>query len=80
MAAKPGKTAAEAIVFALDEDWLARRQEEVILPELPIIDPHHHLWDRGSRYLLEELLADIGSGHNVIDTMFMQCNSMGAIG
>jgi hypothetical protein len=26
-------------------DWLARRTEEIIEPDLPIIDPHHHLWD-----------------------------------
>jgi hypothetical protein len=34
-----------------DEDWLARYHEPIIDPELPILDPHHHLWDRGSRYL-----------------------------
>jgi predicted TIM-barrel fold metal-dependent hydrolase len=22
------------------------RQEEIIEPELEIVDPHHHLWDR----------------------------------
>src|SRR5262245_2973160 len=41
------------------EDWLSRRQEPILEPELPIVDPHHHLWDRaGWRYLLPELLAD----------------------
>lgn len=73
---KLGKTEAEKILFAIDEEWLEQRQEEVIEPGLPIIDPHHHLWDRGSRYLLDELLADIGSGHNITATMFMQCDSM----
>jgi hypothetical protein len=29
------------------KDWLALRQVEVIDPERPIVDPHHHLWDRG---------------------------------
>ena len=29
------------------EDWLARRKEEVLDPPRPIVDPHHHLWDRG---------------------------------
>jgi len=34
-------------------------------PELPIIDTHHHLWDRGGwTYLLPELLADLDTGHN----------------
>jgi predicted TIM-barrel fold metal-dependent hydrolase len=44
---------------------------------LPIIDPHHHFWDtpeRG-RYLLPELLADIG-GHNIVSTVFLECRAM----
>ena len=29
-------------------------------PELPICDPHHHLWERPPRdYLLDELLQDL---------------------
>jgi L-fuconolactonase len=62
--------------FPIDEKWLSKRQEEIIEPDLPIIDPHHHLWDRDARYLLPELLADIGSGHNVQATVFLQCASM----
>jgi predicted TIM-barrel fold metal-dependent hydrolase len=57
--------------------------EEVIDPELPIIDPHHHLWDRhGNCYLLDELLADTGRAdargarHNVLATVFVECASM----
>ena len=58
-------------------DWLASRKEEIIEPGLPIIDPHHHLWDHpDARYLLPELLDDLGSGHNVISTVFMECRSM----
>ena len=26
------------------EDWLDRRKEPALEPELPIVDPHHHLW------------------------------------
>jgi hypothetical protein len=38
------------------EDWLALRQEDVIDPERPIVDAHHHLWDRGGqRYMIEEI-------------------------
>ena len=38
--------------------WLDRRVEAILEPERPIIDPHHHLWDRpGWRYLIEDLLA-----------------------
>ena len=41
------------------DDWLARRTEPALDPALPIVDPHHHLWDRpGWRYLLDDLLAD----------------------
>ena len=59
------------------EDWLAQVREEVLEPELPICDPHHHLWDYPQgRYLLDELLADIGTGHNVVSTVFMECGSM----
>ena len=51
--------------------------EEVIDPGLPICDPHHHLWDhRNNRYLLDELLLDTGSGHNVVSTVFVECASM----
>ncbi len=59
------------------DDWLAQVRETVIEPELPICDPHHHLWDHpDSRYLLDELLADTGSGHNVVATVFVECASM----
>lgn len=71
--------------------------EPVIEPDLPIIDPHHHLWDRSmirhlipdppthafqhimlrsGRYLLDELLADMNSGHNIVATVFIECTSM----
>ena len=59
------------------EAWLAQVEEEILEPDLPICDPHHHLWDHpGSRYLLDELLADTGSGHNVVSTVFMECRAM----
>jgi hypothetical protein len=28
------------------DDWLARRTEAIPEPDLPIVDPHHHLWER----------------------------------
>src|SRR5437879_10411627 len=59
------------------EDWLARWHEEILEPSLPIVDPHHHLWDRpGWRYLLDDLLADLNSGHHVVATVFVQCRAM----
>lgn len=59
-------------------DWLARRQEEIIEPDLPIIDPHHHLVDRADTgcYLLPELLADTGSGHNITASVYLEWLSM----
>src|SRR5437879_12406026 len=59
-------------------EWLALRQEEILAPELPIVDPHHHLVDRANtgRYLLPELLADTGSGHNITATVYLEWLSM----
>ena len=59
------------------EAWLKLTVETPIDPDLPICDPHHHLWDRpGSRYALEELLQDTASGHNIVRTVFVECVSM----
>ena len=71
------------------ESWLARETpEEVLEPELPIVDPHHHLWDIRSFtiephmsfeqkvYLCEEIVNDIrAGGHNVVKTVFAQCGA-----
>jgi len=59
------------------QDWLDRRKEPILEPELPIVDPHHHLWDRpGWRYLLEDLLLDTNSGNNIVATVFVEARSM----
>src|SRR3979411_3088371 len=59
------------------EDWLAQRTEQVLDSTRPIVDPHHHLWDRGGqRYLIEEMAADIASGHNVVATVYVEARSM----
>jgi L-fuconolactonase len=61
----------------VNETWLAQQREEIIEPELPIVDPHHHLWSHaGNVYLFAELLADLGSGHNIRATVFEECGSM----
>lgn len=70
-------------------DWQAKGAEPALDPEQPIIDAHHHLWDRRSRddfeeatpthrrYNGDDLLDDIlRSGHNVIDTVFIECLAM----
>ncbi len=60
---------------APNQAWLDTLREPIIDPARPIVDPHHHLWHRdGQDYLLAELLADIGSGHNVVATVFLQCH------
>jgi len=56
-------------------DWLALTQEATLEPEIPICDPHHHFWDFRAervpyqRYLLHELVADVGAGHNLRSTV-----------
>lgn len=64
-----------------NHDWLALTVEAPLEPDLPICDPHHHLWDGESarvapRYLLDEILADVGAGHNVVSTVFIECGAM----
>ncbi|MFI4966858.1 MAG: amidohydrolase family protein [Caulobacterales bacterium] len=72
--------------------------EPILEPDLPIVDPHHHLWDHRSyvepagrseapehpfmtaiagarRYLLDELMADTRTGHNVKATVFVECGA-----
>src|ERR1700727_2907448 len=58
--------------------WLAKRTETALEPDLPIIDPHHHFWDtpQRGRCRLPELLADIGGGHNIVSTVFLECRAM----
>src|SRR3954463_6362602 len=57
-------------------EGLGKLSEAILDPELPVVDPHHHLWDNpGNRYLLDELLADVNSGHNIVATVFIQCGS-----
>jgi predicted TIM-barrel fold metal-dependent hydrolase len=70
------------LIYRKDADlkaWLEKRPREAALePDLPIIDPHHHLWDTPQRghYFLPELLADIGGGHNIVATVFLECQAM----
>jgi predicted TIM-barrel fold metal-dependent hydrolase len=62
-----------------NQDWLALTKEDALEPQLPIIDPHHHFWNTADRspqkYLLDDLAADV-KGHNVRQTVFIECGSM----
>lgn len=67
--------------MATNDRWLALGQETTLEPDLPICDPHHHLWDQRyervePRYLLDEILADVNSGHRIVSTVFIQCGAM----
>jgi len=59
------------------EQWLDSVTEDVVDPDAPIIDPHHHLWPAGGSmpYGLDELLADLSSGHRIVDTVFVECGA-----
>src|SRR6266550_7860938 len=76
----PSASSATAISphLTVRQDCLERRHEEIIEPDLPIVDPHHHLVNRPEtgRYLLPELLADLGSGHNITATVYLEWLSM----
>ena len=66
-----------ATALPVRPDWLAQRQEPILEPNLPIVDPHHHLWDRPeNRYMFPDLLADANAGHNIRATVFVDCRSM----
>ena len=72
--------------MAANDAWIAQVTEETLEPELPICDPHHHLWKHlnpragvvrvSPDYLLDEILADVSCGHNVRTTVFIECGSM----
>lgn len=69
--------------MTFDLEWLDQTKEAILDPDRPICDPHHHFWDqstvpwyRSKRYLLDELLVDTGSGHNVRSTVYIECRSM----
>src|SRR3981189_2098158 len=77
MAARNAPASKSGLYADPREDWLALRAEDIIDPARPIVDPHHHLWDRGGqRYLIEEFLADLGSGHNIVATVYVEARSM----
>ena len=82
MTAAPQATQFGRSIERPNDAWLAKQAAEPILdPDLPIIDTHHHFWDRpaerpGHRYLLDDLLADLNTGHKIEATVFLECRSM----
>jgi predicted TIM-barrel fold metal-dependent hydrolase len=62
----------------VNKDWISQLNEPPLEPDLPIIDPHHHFWvrpDPDQTYVLDDLILDV-AGHNVRQTVFIECNSM----
>jgi L-fuconolactonase len=58
-------------------EWLALHREDIIDPALPIVDPHHHLWDRpANRYFFHDLHDDLAAGHNIRATVAIECGAM----
>ena len=63
--------------FPVRPEWLALQDEAVLEPDLPIVDAHHHIWDRPEgRYLFFDYVDDIDSGHNIQASIFMECGTM----
>ncbi|MGE0827866.1 MAG: amidohydrolase [Hyphomonadaceae bacterium] len=57
-----------------DPAWLALHDEPALLPALEIIDPHFHLMGPPrTPYLAADYAADLGDGHNVIGSVFLDC-------
>ena len=57
------------------ERWHAQVIEEIIDPERPIFDPHHHLWRADMPYEIGDLWADTQTGHNIVGTVFIECGA-----
>ena len=57
--------------------WLELSKEDALDPSLPICDPHHHLWDKpGDRYMIDEVTRDFATGHSVVQSLFVEVDSM----
>lgn len=58
------------------QDWHgACSPEPAIEPGLPLVDPHHHLYGSPTdvnHYTRQDLLRDIGSGHRVMGTVYLE--------
>jgi predicted TIM-barrel fold metal-dependent hydrolase len=75
---RPHGTAQFGRFFPPSAEWLAKQPfEEALEPSLPIVDTHHHVWDvPNNRYMLEDMLADLNGGHNIVATVFNECLAM----
>jgi predicted TIM-barrel fold metal-dependent hydrolase len=58
----------------VDEDWLGTSSESILDPEMPIIDPHHHLMAWPFQYEMAETMADLATGHKVHATVHVEAH------
>lgn len=52
--------------------------EDIIDPDLPICDAHHHIWDWANMpYLLDDYVADVDPqrGHRIETSVFVECRA-----
>ena len=62
--------------MARRDSWLNSRMEDIIMPDLPIVDPHHHLWIRNDgSYLFPDFCRDVFSGHNLKKSVYVECGA-----
>jgi L-fuconolactonase len=63
------------------EQWHAGAvREEVLEPDLPIVDPHHHLYGTAADtnyYRIEDFQKDLSVGHRIIGTVYMEAYKSG---
>lgn len=61
---------------AVENGQLNSDPEVPLEPELPICDPHHHLWERPANpYLAQDFLRDASCGHNIVRTVAVECRA-----
>jgi predicted TIM-barrel fold metal-dependent hydrolase len=92
--AKPGPERTRGATFSLpnigaaqetavtSKKWKAFEAEVALDPDLPIVDPHHHIWAEGfsnpifEAYDVGELRADtVGSAHNIVATVLVDSHA-----
>ncbi|MDA1076565.1 MAG: amidohydrolase family protein [Proteobacteria bacterium] len=74
-----GNKMAEYESAVAHEAWIDQVIEAPLEADLPICDAHHHLWldtgHTGWPYTLQDLHKDTGCGHNIKQTVFLECHA-----
>jgi len=56
--------------------------EQILDPDIEIIDPHHHLYpnshwvSEGGAFLIQEFAKDLNAGHKVVSTVYVECSQL----